>query len=578
MAKKNYLVILGTIITVLFFLKCLITTDITPIDETFYIESAFRLYQGDAFMIDELTPVSLNGILLLPFVWLYMFFMKSTDGIIIYFRVLYLLFKLGVLVFCIKKLKKYHLFGIIGISIFYFFSPYNIDALSYNTIPLGLILMIGAVLLTEKRSFRDYYLCGILLAIAIVSQPFLIFLYFAGAIVAIYINYCNRKQSTFESRTNSPIKNYLVVTAGAFTVLVVIMCFMFSRSTPQEIIDNLPYFLSEGGGGSHSIDSIRNIAKIFYRPIKTIYYGIWVDYPIIFIINTIYLFVLIYIRCIRKRESEYLFYGSLACLILSCILILAKNRLVGGFVENIFFVPFLWFALEEIILIKHSKNKIDFILLYAASVIYVCCACFATDTGINSTSAAMCIMAVFSIILIPEMLKEQNGDFGKKYSLAACFVIAICVLTLRLVITWTNTVFTGSYTNYIAKGPLKGTWADEDTFNMYNNMISDLDAIEYSEQDTLLLIGNNSPIPYLYSEMKCGSYCSIVLNIQYDFLQIYYDMHPDKFPTVVYFYPLGDIESTYNDSNHWLNQYINSRKYDIYWNDGRCLIYHMDSD
>lgn len=159
--RKTALFICVGILTFLFLgLKCLISTK-GATDEMYYIATAYRFYQGDAMLVDDWNTAQMSGFLLLPFVHVYMFIMKTTEGIVLYFRFLYLIFKAFVAVFCIAKLKKYGAFGIAGISVYYFFSPQNLESLSYNTIALGMVMMIGAVCLAEKRKKPDYYLCGI---------------------------------------------------------------------------------------------------------------------------------------------------------------------------------------------------------------------------------------------------------------------------------------------------------------------------------------------------------------------------------------------------------------------------------
>ena len=190
--KRDVILISAGILTfILFGLKCLISTNGTT-DEIYYVAEAFRFYKGDAMLVDDWNTAQMNSFLLLPFVHLYMLVFKTTEGIIFYFRILYLVFKALVAVFCLRKLKKYGVFGIIGVSVYYFFSPHTLEALSYNTIPMGMILMIGAVCLAEERKKIDYYLCGIFLAVAVLSQPFCIVIYFAGMVAVIWKFFTDR--------------------------------------------------------------------------------------------------------------------------------------------------------------------------------------------------------------------------------------------------------------------------------------------------------------------------------------------------------------------------------------------------
>ncbi|MCR5222307.1 MAG: hypothetical protein K6D90_05545, partial [Lachnospiraceae bacterium] len=60
-------------------------------DETFYYSIAYRFLQGDAPFFEEWYPTQLNSIFLMPFVALYRLIAGSNDGIILTFRILYVL-------------------------------------------------------------------------------------------------------------------------------------------------------------------------------------------------------------------------------------------------------------------------------------------------------------------------------------------------------------------------------------------------------------------------------------------------------------------------------------------------------
>ncbi|MCM1262437.1 MAG: hypothetical protein NC313_06915 [Butyrivibrio sp.] len=232
-------IIVLIVTTFVFVLKCLITT-IGTTDELYYITTAYRFYQGDAMLADDWNTAQMSGFLLLPFVSLYMAIMKTTEGIVLYFRFLYLIYKMFVAFFCLKRLKPYGLFGMMGVAVFYFFTPYNLDSLSYNTIPIGMVMMIGAVYLTEKRKKLDYYLCGIFLAMSILAQPFFILIYFAGAAFAAWKAYTRNSGGKWH-----PLKKYVLVSAGAVTVLLIFLLFIFSRASLHEISENLQFILND---------------------------------------------------------------------------------------------------------------------------------------------------------------------------------------------------------------------------------------------------------------------------------------------------------------------------------------------
>ena len=61
------------------------------IDETFYLSIPLRLVQGDALLVEEWNLSQLSSFLLYPLMKVYLYVFKSTEGIIIAFRVIYVL-------------------------------------------------------------------------------------------------------------------------------------------------------------------------------------------------------------------------------------------------------------------------------------------------------------------------------------------------------------------------------------------------------------------------------------------------------------------------------------------------------
>lgn len=550
---KACLLICLFVLTFIFLgLKCLITTKGTT-DEVYYIATAYRFYQGDAMLVDDWNTAQMSGFLLLPFVHLYMLLMKTTEGIVLYFRFLYLIFKALTAAFCIVKLRKYGMSGIIAVSLYYFFSPQNLDALSYNTIALGMIIMIGAVCLDDARRKRDYYYCGIFLAVAVLAQPFCILIYFAGAVITVW----KLKKGKHEDKRN-PLRQYALVSAGAFTMLLIFSAFVFARASWQEVFVNLPFVLNDK---NHNVSGMGGLLQLALKPLK-VGYHILKNYTVLTIINTLYFFVVLAGRHYKKQYGDYLAYGAVICLILSCVAVMASGR---PFLENEFFIPFIWFSAEQAVLISREKKK--YYVLWGLSILCALSFCLSTDTGIISTSAGLCPMAVFSILMFPNMLSE--GRRRENYLLALGAGLSCCVFVMRILCTWTNTLVTGDYTHRMEKGPLKGTYADEEWYYKFCTMMSDLDRISYTKDD-ILFCGRNTPLAYLYSGMGCGTMSIYLLDTDYERMEQYYTLHPDKFPTVVYYYPVGSYPVTERDRNSAFFRYIEAN-YEVLEVEGRIL-------
>ena len=75
------------------------------VDETFYLSIPYRLCQGDALIVDEWHVSQLAGFLFYPIMWIYLKIVGSTEGIVLAFRCIYVVFQLlaATGVYCILR-------------------------------------------------------------------------------------------------------------------------------------------------------------------------------------------------------------------------------------------------------------------------------------------------------------------------------------------------------------------------------------------------------------------------------------------------------------------------------------------
>ncbi|MEY8326742.1 hypothetical protein AALB47_22975 [Lachnospiraceae bacterium 54-11] len=531
--------------TGLFLAKAFISSEISLEDEMHYIATALRFYNGDAYLVDDWSPEQLNSFLLLPFVYLFEQIFHSSDGIVIYFRILHLFFKLIIVVYSLYRLKvtnKFTACSFIGILFYYFFTPYNIEALSYNTIPLSMMFLIGIIMITSNNHKGDYYLCGVLLAFSVLSQPFIAILYFSGIIsycgYIVYVRFTH-KNKNFHLILSG--KNFIIFTIGICTVAAAFLFFVFSRANLYEILSNVIYIFNEP---DHNVST--NISNTLLNKLTMV-------------LNTFFSFcqgriTFINILCLcaiilskRKKNIIIPFLLSIISLLISCMnIILSEN----AFIMNAIYIPFVWFSFEALIMV--NKNKLLHTVIWTACCIYTISTSLGTNTGILSTSASMCSFAIFSMLTVSDL---EISSFRPKY-MTPVFQIAvlgifigILLLTfiMRLCIVWTDTYDKKTYSCYLSKGPLKGTVTSENVYKQYNAILETLDAIECQDSD-ILFCGTSTPTAYLYLNIEFGTMGTPFFYLDYNRLESYFTLHPDKLPTIIYYECLSGT----SDENNFL--------------------------
>ena len=94
------------------------------VDESFYLSIPFRMLQGDALLADEWNLSQLSAILQYPLLAIYLKIFKNTEGIIVAFRLLYVIFQTLVSVFTYLMLRKKNEITAVIVSILFFlFTP-----------------------------------------------------------------------------------------------------------------------------------------------------------------------------------------------------------------------------------------------------------------------------------------------------------------------------------------------------------------------------------------------------------------------------------------------------------------------
>ena len=93
-------------------------------DESFYLTVPYRLVQGDVLLRDEWHPAQLVGFIMYPVMWLYMNISRSTDGMILTFRYIYIAAQAAAAIYIYVRLKKLSPVGAIAASaVFFLFVP-----------------------------------------------------------------------------------------------------------------------------------------------------------------------------------------------------------------------------------------------------------------------------------------------------------------------------------------------------------------------------------------------------------------------------------------------------------------------
>ncbi len=225
-------------------------------DEGFIIALGMRIVNGEHWFKDMWEIYQTSSVFMAPFLYIYRSAAGSLDGVVIFLRIVSTLIQLLVACFVYKSLIKH------GedkkLSFLMALTWFNLMPRSTQNIEYGILMdwfvTLSMFVLLNACKKRDYYLAGVLLALAVLAYPTIIIIY-PVIIFGIY-------------KITGDISDDIVFTLGCFTFAVITFIYIFAFISPSEFWKSLPYIFmdaSHSGGVEKIINLISELIKILLR-------------------------------------------------------------------------------------------------------------------------------------------------------------------------------------------------------------------------------------------------------------------------------------------------------------------------
>lgn len=240
------------------FIRIFLGTEIT--DEAFYTAEAMLVNQGATPFVDNWTQAPGATLLYAPLVKLYQWFVPNMEGVFLYMRIAFWIYRLGICVwisYLFRKSGEMLLTVLSTVPLLLFF--YSVlPAFSYTSIPISFLLIASILLIYRITQYnRDIEsniscFCGILMALVTFCSPAQV----VNCIVFLMLIRCylpkSWKQDTIKYVSGGLIiavilSCYLIVKAGSISALL--------HSLEVMLFDN-PYFALGSAPMSLIIDII----------------------------------------------------------------------------------------------------------------------------------------------------------------------------------------------------------------------------------------------------------------------------------------------------------------------------------
>ncbi|MCI8599612.1 MAG: hypothetical protein HFJ10_14420 [Lachnospiraceae bacterium] len=516
-------------------------------DEMYFIGTSERIFRGEKILIDEWNPTQqLCSFLLHPIYCLIRIALGNTEGIVMASRFFYLAFEAVLTIFLYLRLQRRGFASYGPVFLFLLYAPFGICAMSYNSIECGILTVLLAVLSARmEHSVPEYLLCGILMAVIVLANPFAILMYFAYGLICLVVTVRNHRMGR-ETEGVLQFKNFLWMTLGAGIILLLFILFVFQRGTLSEMLANIPHIVGDSehkGGG------------VWYK-IERYFYLCFKNYRYMFCaLGVIYAATLLD----RKRFEHSLVYMVLASLAVLPYLIY-YGFIFDHITVNYQMLPLAFWCLEAYFVTEHKEKRL-FYWWYLPSMLFTLIVQFATNTGIVTISVAYSLCSCIGLLFVTRWLQEIRERISDKQSrfvlanlwkekkfLQSSFVAFICSVIffqfagtfyLRMTYAWGDSPME-TLTQAMERGPLKGVYTSPKTANWYGEVLEELDMLHLTQEDQLMVFGV-APWIYLYVDAGCGNYSTWQVHENSTQIYDYYGLHPDKFPNVIYMAHWADI-------------------------------------
>lgn len=496
-------------------------------DEIFYISTVYRFFQGDAMLVDEWNNVQLFAFITYPVYCLIRLFHHSNEGIVIIFRIAYLICQAAAASYCYVRMKRFGWVRILPALFYFVTTPYNINSLSYNTLAFGFVLLV----LVTMASVEDWkpihaFLCGIFSAGAVLANPYAVLLFILYGVLCAVSFFRNRKRQE-EMNPLLSVKSFIFVGLGAFVIFVLFVIFVFSRAGLSEILESFSYIVMDT---ERKKPFLEKFAKYFIR-IHRYYKG------------QVYVTAVLLAAWVLDRKKKI---PGWLYLVLEMVAALPYIVLYGFFgyssVVDVVGINYIMIPLSFVGMIAYvtakQKDRRLFWCWYVPGLIYTLLAHFATDTGILTVSASYMIPSAASILLTWQAVHQQSRESWKR-NLRSLFYIFLAVLFLaciylRMVYVWGDEHMP-YLTAKLEEGPLKGIHTSQENEILYQNVLDDMEDLQLTEEDRLFVVGI-APWMYLNTDAECAAYSTWMTQETDPLIPLYYELHPEKLPTVIYCY------------------------------------------
>ena len=497
-------------------------------DEAFYLTIPYRMCHGDKLFLNEWHVSQLSALLQYPLMKLYLLVHPSTDGIILDFRRIYIAVNFAGGLLAYRRLRKYGAGAAAAVLLYLLYAPYNIMALSYNS--MGLLCgFLCAVYLSTAAKNSDYIIAGLFFAGLVLCQPLMLAEFAVVYPVLICVSLILKRRELLRGLLcfllgcvilAIPVLFYLVFSVGISNIIAALPLMM---SDPEHDMGELlslsfiyrsvvDYYLPEMPAGLKFIS--RSALKVLYLGFVPIWAAILLD------------------RGRSRRAALYLSLSALLCALIGAAytLLYPYKSTYISYVNHLLFPWLLHGACLMPLLTKSERWQLS--LFYALGFLHAL-SFLTSNQGGN----------VFSVALLPACLASimLSIKYCSSLGRAKAVPVFICTAVSAALLLYVRAGYcfmsppVSQFDTQCISGPAAGIYAAEADAARCDSVSLSMKSKSFDANGNALFLATD-PQFYLCTDAGLAQY-SAWLSFNIDStparLEAYYGLDPDKRPNTI---------------------------------------------
>jgi hypothetical protein len=448
-------------------------------DETFSIALPYRFALGDKPFVDEISIQQTAGVVLFPFVWLFVKVTGGSTGIVLFVRAVHLLFK-AIAAFGVhaaaRRLLRSPAAAVAVSFVPFAFVPHSIPNVGYNVI--GLSLMTAGAFLTvaglvepdRKNAVRLFFLAGL-------AEGIMAFAYPPMGIAAVLA-----APIVFASTPSRRLASTGAFVAGGVAAIVLV-----SPSLAFGGIQGLRRSLGWGVHAAETHTSTRLIGVVegLWRAIPTFYPYALVALGIAWLFRTRALTAVL-VSAVTLAIAVWFRDESAS----------AKGAIHTVTYAGIFAPALILVAKPDSVLLRATALVV--LPSWAAAV----AASFVSTQGIDAAALPLTASLVLFALLAARAIENVGGDPTLTMLPAVALMVVLVTRTYDFVY---RDAPMAQLTEKVAGGPFKGIRTTPDRARMFSEL-SQITQL-FDRPDGRILFLYEAPGLYLFSRMRPSAHC-----------------------------------------------------------------------